>query len=397
MGGGAAKYPAPTEEERQLQRQQAELLGLQQQQLQQGVAEQRAISPYMYRQFGLTPQYDTGGTLTGFATDPQFDQIMGLSRDYQLAQAQFAPEQLAAQRDLLPLQTDALRQQLALQAQQGGYNLEQQRLQELLRPELFREMGFTPTLDAEGKITGLERTAGEWGERGQEIQRLQEERSLAALRGELPTDPALLRDLERREALTREDLRRQLGTGYATGTAGSEALGRMNEASAMTLDAARRADLTMAETLALNRQQGNLTQDQYRTQLMQSVRPTPWMQAPQLGGAAGGVGGGGNAFAGLAGLPGATTGAGGSGGFGDVFGGYEQVMGQLGQWRGNQFQGNVAKQQQQQANNQLYGSMAATSAMVAAVAASSRTLKSDITPLRPEDEQRTLGELMGEY
>lgn len=395
MGGGAAKYPEPTPEERQLQQRQSDLLTLQSGQLQRGVSEQQALSPYLYRQMGLTPQYDLSGNVTGFQTDPQFDRIMALNRDYQLGLAEFAPEQLAAQRGLLPEQTAAAESGLNLQTQQNLFNQRQQERQEAMLPQLYQEMGLREIRDAEGNVTGFERLADPTSERGREIQRLQEERSLAALRGELPTDPALLRDLQQREALKREELRRQLGTGYGTGTAGSEALGRFEEARAMTLDEARRKDLTMAESLALNRQQGNLTQDQYRTQLMQGIKPTSFLQSASspFGGA-----GGGNAFAGLSGLsglPGATTSL--SGNFGDVFSGFNQVQGNLANWRGNQFQGRVAEQQQQQANNQLYGSMAATSAMVAAVAASSRTLKADIAPMRPEDESRTLAELMGEY
>ena len=448
MGGDSPKYPGPTAEETTLQRDQTELLKLQQEILRRGVAEQQAISPYLYRQLGLTPQYDAAGRLTGFTEDPQFQQIMNLSRQYQLGQAEFAPEQLAAtreqlaatrgllplqtdtlrsqlglqgeqyeaQRGLLPLQTDTLRSQFGLQQEQNEFARRQQQRQELMQPDSYREMGLREVRDAQGNVTGFEQLPDELRDQGREIQRLQQERSLAALRGELPQDPALLRDLQEREALTRESLRRQLGGGgYATSTAGSEALGRFEEARAMTLDAARRNDLTMAESLGLARQQGNLARDQYRTGLMGSVRPTPFLQQPSLSGALGGTGGlaglgalggggagAGGGFAGLAalsGLPGQSSNL--SGGFGDVFGGYNQIMGQLGQWRGNQFQANVSKSQQQQAENQMYGqiggTVASTAAVVAAMAGgSSRSLKRDITALRPEDEEQTLGELMGD-
>lgn len=390
--GSSVKYPQPTQEERGLQQQQGELLTLQAEALKRGATGQQALEPYLYQQMGLTPQYDAQGTVIGFTPDPQFQAQQPMLRDLAVAQTQYGGEQLGAQRGLLPYQTEAARQQLALQGGQAGFGQEQLAAQRAMQPQLLAEMGLREIRDAEGNVTGFEDVPDPMRERSQEIQRLEEERSLAALRGELPPDPALMRDLAERESLTREGLRRQLGGGYATTTAGSEALGRFEEARGMELDAARRRDLTLAEQLGLARQGATLTQDQNRQALMQGVRPQSFMQAATLGGAFGGGAGG-------TGLPGGglnAPGFSGAGNFGDVFSGFNQVMGTLGQWRGNQFQAAVSNQQSKDAQNAQYGQIAGTTAVVAAVAASSRTLKRHLTALGPREEAETLAELMGD-
>ena len=93
---------------------------------------------------------------------------------------------------------------------------------------------------------------------------MQEERSLKALRGELPVDPALEQDISHREKVLRETLRRELGPGYETSTPAIQRLEKFgSEADAMRY-AARHDQMTTAEALSLNRrasnQPGNLTQ-----------------------------------------------------------------------------------------------------------------------------------------
>jgi len=445
MSSKAPRYPEPTSEERNLQADQAEALRWQTRMLQSGAAETRALAPYLYRQMGLNPQFDEEGVITGFEEDPSFTKQQELIRQRQLEELEYGGERLAserarlgleperlaldrerlaAEREFLPIQQDTTRSQLELAGEQAEYNRRLQRQQELLQPEQFEMMGVKPIRNEAGEITGFESLDDPGRARRDEIQRLQEERSLAALKGELPTDPALLRDLNERETLTRERLRRQLGTGFEATTAGSESLGEFEESRAMTLDAARRADLTLAEQLGLNRGQSNRQEDAQRMAMLQSVGPKSFTQASTLGGALGGTGlfgGGGNLFG--------SGGGGGGGGFNlgglqgllmnpanqsgsmanqfsNLTGGYESVMGNLANWRGNQFQANVSKAQQQQAENQLYGQIGgsvlaagATAAIIAgagAVGASSRTLKRDIAALGPAEEASTLAELMGE-
>jgi hypothetical protein len=391
MGGGDVEYPEPTTEETTLQRGQGELLNLQTAMLRRAAQEQQALAPYFYRQYGLSPQYGPSGELTGFTEDPNFAADQARMRELQreqlgLSQEQvgLSQEQVAAQREMLPVQTEAQRSELER-------NIELQRRQGLLDPTRYAEAGLTPEYDAEGNITGFTDTSGLGGQSA-EIQRLAGQRTLAALKGELPMDPALMRDLAEREQLTREGLRRQLGTGFETSTPGSEALQDWETTRFETLDKARRNDMTLAQTVGAGAQGAQIN----RLNMLGSFGPKSFLQASTLAGALGGGGGGagaGGMNAALAGIP--ALGMAASGGFEGAYKGFNQVMGQLEQNRGGQFQADVSNQQAQQQRNQMYAGMAATSAMVAATAASARSLKREIRVLGPDEEAKTLGELMG--
>ncbi len=91
--------------------------------------------------------------------------------------------------------------------------------------------------------------------RQEEIQKLQEERSLAALKGKLPVGDAVVRDLARNRQIFEVGARRRLGPGWRESTAGIEGLGRQEETSLVVKDMIREGRLTNAEALALNRQQ----------------------------------------------------------------------------------------------------------------------------------------------
>lgn len=128
----------------------------------------------------------------------------------------------------------------------------------LLSDLSYKSAGLKVTRDpTTGEVTGVTEMSDEEltpeQRRQKEIQRLQEERSLAALKGELPVDPALTRDLGQQELTLNDALRKQLGEGYATSSPGMEALQRFNESKGIILDQARRGDMTTAEALSLTR------------------------------------------------------------------------------------------------------------------------------------------------
>ncbi len=77
------------------------------------------------------------------------------------------------------------------------------------------------------------------------VEGLELERREKALKGELPIDQGLLKDLATRETETRDRLFRQLGEGYETSTPGIEALREFESFRSQSLDQARRGDLTM--------------------------------------------------------------------------------------------------------------------------------------------------------
>lgn len=79
------------------------------------------------------------------------------------------------------------------------------------------------------------------------------ERVLAAQAGDLPVNPALLRQLEESELTLEETLRKQLGPGFETSSPGIERLTAFERFRTEALENARRADLTFAESGALGR------------------------------------------------------------------------------------------------------------------------------------------------
>jgi hypothetical protein len=159
------------------------------------------------------------------------------------------------ERDLMSQQTDLLKQQQIMT--QHSFDT-----QNLLAPFLYKQLGLTPTMDAKGNITGFSQDPTQAALSGQQTQITKEllDRQQAALEGQLPVDPALTRSLDESEANLHASLLQSLGPGYETSTSGITALDRFNQTKQMTLEGARRGDLTMAEQLALGMQGG---QDQH--------------------------------------------------------------------------------------------------------------------------------------
>lgn len=148
---------------------------------------------------------------------------------------------------------DLQRQQAEFIQQQRELLAEQSEMQEQLAPLLYEAAGLTPQIDSSGKITGFTRTPDPNAEQRQELETAFLERSLAAVKGELPVNPALIRDLDDQEKLLRERLRKQLGPGFENSTPGIQALSEFNERRNLILDASRRGDLTLSESLSLAR------------------------------------------------------------------------------------------------------------------------------------------------
>jgi len=167
-----------------------------------------------------------------------------------------------AQREMIDLQRRVLENQ---QAQNR-----------ILLPFLAEREGFDVTVDEEGNITSITARPDPLGEQTEEIQRLLNERSLAALRGELPVDPALERDItSQREALINK-LSSQFGPGYSTASPAIEALQRYDESANVLREGARTGQLTLAEQLGITREQQEIFKRQTSTdQLRQSAVVDP--------------------------------------------------------------------------------------------------------------------------
>lgn len=148
--------------------------------------------------------------------------------------------------------TIALQQQQAeLLREQREILGEQRRLEDLLRPQLFAQLGFDPIRDASGKIIGFEQS--EKGKLRSEIETKFLERTQKALRGELAISPTLDRELTERKTGEIERLRRQFGPDFESTTPGGEALTRLSESDIEIREGARRGELTLNEQLSLAR------------------------------------------------------------------------------------------------------------------------------------------------
>ena len=136
--------------------------------------------------------------------------------------------------------------------------LEQQRAQQaVLLPFLAEQEGFDVETDEFGNITAITKIPDPLDAQREELEAGLLERSLAALKGELPVSPALEQDLARQEETLRERLSLQFGPGYESSTPGIETLGNFFEKSEGLREGARTAQLTLAEQLGIAREQQN--------------------------------------------------------------------------------------------------------------------------------------------
>jgi hypothetical protein len=134
--------------------------------------------------------------------------------------------------------------------------------QDLLKPILFEDLDIEQILDSEGRVVGFERRADELDPLRKEIEHGFLKRTRAALAGELPVNPSLIRELDEADATLRERLRGQLGTGWETTTPGREALDKARRTRSELLESARKGDLTLAEQLGLAREEANRVRQQ---------------------------------------------------------------------------------------------------------------------------------------
>jgi hypothetical protein len=148
-----------------------------------------------------------------------------------------------AQKDMIDLQRQIIEGQTAQQ--------------KILLPFLAEQEGFDVTLDDKGVITGITKRPNPAQDQRDEIENLLNQRSLAALKGELPIDPGLERDLASQRNTLMESLTRQFGPGGMTSTPAQEALQRFNESENILREGARTGQLTLAEQLGITREQQN--------------------------------------------------------------------------------------------------------------------------------------------
>lgn len=287
-GGGGVQAPQQSPEERALLQEQVNLLRSQQSTLERQLREQNLLQPLLYQEMGLVPSFgaDTGGlteldrriaeleaTRAGLPVQRQAQEgestplgrILGRGRGTDPATGQTVP--------LDPGRATALDQQIAA--------LRSQREMLAANPNQVIT-GFTRTPEAEARIAREQRLAdlslqelemqASLAPTRAENERLLLERSGAALRGELPADPGLLRSLDDQEQRLRDMLFQQLGPGFETSTPGIEALAEFNKRKTEIVAAASRADLTLGEQLSEARAAGTFGRGTGNVSLGETLR-----------------------------------------------------------------------------------------------------------------------------
>ncbi len=172
-----------------------------------------------------------------------------------------APEPSPEERELQTLQLDLARQEAAQQ--------------EALRPFVLQNQGLTqdPETGEIRRLTPEEleaaRTPGE--QRAFDITRESQERQLAALKGELPVSPALEQELQQQQTRLEEGLSRRLGGGFATTTAGQQALARQQQTAGLLREEARRGQITSGQGILGSRLAGQLGQQQQQFGQFQGI------------------------------------------------------------------------------------------------------------------------------
>ena len=217
--------PGPSQQEKDLQQEQTEILRQQRTILTEQTRQQELLAPILFKQLGIKTVLDDEGKIISFEEG-----------DATLRE-EIQKESLELTRDILGLQKRELETAEDLAPAEKEFR---EKSLDLLSKGLDAS---ERALDLAEKINPLE----------EEVETLSLERTLKALKGELPINPSLTREIDEQEELLREDLRRQLGPGFETSTPGRNALDKFFRDKEEILEGARRADLTNSESLSLAR------------------------------------------------------------------------------------------------------------------------------------------------
>ena len=131
-------------------------------------------------------------------------------------------------------------------------------------PILQREMGYREFADPETGELSLQRLSeeellagmSEQDRMSYDIAQEASKRELSALRGELPVDPALEREIGEGKQELSERMFRQLGGGWETSTPGIYNIEQHKQRASELRDAMRRGEMTTSEALAQSRMGG---------------------------------------------------------------------------------------------------------------------------------------------
>ena len=252
MGGKTTvEAPKATPEEVALQKEQTQLLQLQRDSIQSQQEFNKILTPILLDQAGYEPVFDS-------ASSKRADELRTRRADLQ-AQLSITPQLIEEKKPSIPMSTWGTSN---FGTGTFGY---QPGTKSTTNSEYTRIQNEISQIDSElqnidpNRIVGLKKKEDpvltEQDKLRQEIETDLLKRTNAALKGELPVDPGLIRDLDKFDKELENKLRAQFGD--LTSTPAQEALQRAKESKTILLEQARRGDLTLAEQLSQQRQFAN--------------------------------------------------------------------------------------------------------------------------------------------
>ncbi|MBU2062332.1 MAG: hypothetical protein KKH44_10850 [Bacteroidetes bacterium] len=239
MGGDTTvESPKPSTEETLLMQQQLEILQQQRQ-------ESELLKPYILQSVGLVEEFQGEGknvTETRNVTNPAWIEWKNLYGRISPLSTERIPKE--------PNRTITETYQKFVPPTSTGYRrlTEEERL---------------------SNMTSVERSA-------YEALGLQQERQIAALKGNLPVSPALETEIEQQKSALNEDLSRRLGSNWQLSTAGTQAMSEFDTKASLLREEARRGEISTGTGLMLsqfgymnaNQQAKQQSYDAYSQRLM---------------------------------------------------------------------------------------------------------------------------------
>jgi hypothetical protein len=264
--GGKTTIEAPKADpaETALRKEQASLLALQKDAILHDQQVNQLMQPFLMQQAGVNPLFGNQTQIDSLTAQRQalVDQQGGFEVD------QGRIDQLTQERSVLAEQRNA-----ATSADQKR-RIADQMGQKVSEIEQLRNGGEAGGANAQqiadidnqisqlqataGNITGFEEIVDPAQAKRDEAEGLLLDRELAALKGELPIDPGLLKDLDKRDQAFENELRTRYG-GDLTSSPALEAIQGAKDSRSTIEDQARRGDLSLASQLQL--QQGGFNQN----------------------------------------------------------------------------------------------------------------------------------------
>jgi hypothetical protein len=294
-GGSDVNFPEQSAEEKANLAAQTRIAEQQLAIIQRQDREQQLFQPFLLAQAGLTPTFEETPFTEGMpgarpneafgSLQKQIDAINRLTTGTQRTESVPDPNFRAGPGNTVP-------QQITRTVGVPGRQLtteEQTRLADL-QAQLANTPAFLgPSGEATQRtLTGFTETPDTPEEiRRNEIARLQDERTLAALTGEGPLDPALERDLAIQRERVTEGLIGTFGADFLASTGGARTAADLDIAQAGIADQSRRREISLGEAFALSHDAARRQEQELNFSQLMRTNQSPLATAGALSGPAG--------------------------------------------------------------------------------------------------------------